>query len=190
MMKSQDIVVLLKLQSLMERSLYPDSADPNAPAPDEDPYSVRSLEASLGISKTEISASINRSLASGLAVKDRERGKPRPQRRSLYNFLIHGLRFAFPVKPGAMTRGLPTAFSAAMLKDRLVSAGQLIYVWPKSDGRDLGQAITPLFGSVPEAALRDKRLYEYLALADALRMGNQREIKLADDPLAEGLLKS
>ena len=70
-MKSQDIVILLKLVSLQEQedSGLLDSAD--AVSGREELFSVRGLGASLGISKTEVSASLNRSLESGLATKDR-----------------------------------------------------------------------------------------------------------------------
>lgn len=185
-MKSQDIVVLLKLISLEhgERVLSRPGARP------DDPYSVRSLEAALGISKTEINASINRSVSSGLAIKDRDSGRAKPSRRNLYNFILHGLKFVFPVKPGAMTRGIPTAFAAAPLKKRLISGGQYIYVWPYAKGKEMGQSVDPLFKSVPEAVQQDDRLYEYLALVDAVRLGNQREVGLATDRLSERLLKT
>ena len=53
----------------------------------------------------------------------------------------------------------------------------------------MGQSIKPLFKSVPEAVQKDERLYEYLALVDAIRLGNQREVGLAGDLLSERLLK-
>jgi hypothetical protein len=52
----------------------------------------------------------------------------------------------------------------------------------------MGQAVDPLFKSVPEAALKDDRLYEYLALVDAVRLGNQREVGLATDYLKSRIL--
>lgn len=187
-MKSQDVVVLLKLVSLEERK-DEGAAPPDGDSRHEDPYSARGLESALGISKTEANASINRSVSSGLAVKDRATGQAKPNRRNLYNFIVHGLKFVFPAKPGAMTRGIPTAFAAAPLKDRLTSAGEYIYVWPYAKGKDKGQSVEPLFRSVPEAAQKDDRLYEYLALADAIRLGNQREAGVAAERLSEKLLK-
>lgn len=187
--KSQDIVVLLKLISLQEQE---DEEGPEV-LPGrfrgDEPYSVRSLEALLGISKTEINASIKRSISTGLAIKDRETGRPKPNRRNLYSFIVHGLRFVFPAKTGAMTRGIPTAFAAPMLKGQLVSAGEYICVWPSAEGRDMGQSVQPLFKSVPEAVQKDERLYEYLALVDAVRLGNQREAGLAGEKLSKRLLK-
>lgn len=106
---------------------------------------------------SEVNASINRSISSGLAVKDRETGQAKPNRRNLYNFVVHGLKFVFPAKPGAMTRGIPTAFAAAPLKNLLISAGEYIYVWPYAKGKDMGQAVDPLFKSVPQAIQKDDR---------------------------------
>lgn len=187
-MKSQDIVILLKLVSL-EQQKEEGGARPGGELHHEDPYSVRGLEAVLGISKTEVNASIKRSVSSGLAAKGRASGQVKPNRRNLYNFIVHGLKFVFPAKPGAMTRGIPTAFAAAPLKGHLISAGEYIYVWPYAKGKDKGQSVEPLFRSVPEAAQKDERLYEYLALVDAIRLGNQREAGLAADRLSERLLK-
>lgn len=183
-MKSQDIVVLLKLVSLQDQkqaagtTVHPDG---------DDPYSVRGLEASLGISKTEIAASIKRSLASGMVSKNRETNRPNPNRRNLRDFILHGLKFVFPARPGSMQRGLPTAFAAPVLKDSLLSAGSLIHVWAYARGREMGQSIDPLFKTVPEAAEKDEGLYAYLALVDAIRLGNQREANLASDLLKKRL---
>lgn len=184
MMKSQDVVILLKLATLEDAEQDSDPVlRPREAAGGEDPYSVRGLEAALGISKTEVSASIKRSLASGIAIKDRKSGRPKPNRRQLREFIAHGLRFVFPARPGPMQRGMPTAFAAPVLREALHSAGSLISVWPYARGEEMGQSVEPLFKTVPQAAERDERLYAYLALIDAIRLGNQREANLASDML-------
>ncbi|WP_428697007.1 hypothetical protein [Stappia sp.] len=180
---------MLKLASLQEQEDLGVLESPDEMPGREEPYSVRGLGASLGISKTEVSASLNRSLASGLAVRDRERGRAKPSRRSLCDFIIHGLKFVFPARPGAPQRGVPTGFAAPMLQGRLVSAGDDIYVWPDAKGRTRGLSVEPLFRSVPQAAGQDERLYEYLALVDAIRLGRQREAHLAADLIRKRLLK-
>lgn len=182
-MKSQDIVVLLKLLSLQDQELTKGRDQLQSESIGGDPYSVRNLEALLGISKTEIAQSINRSIVSGIARKDPRWNEPRPHRRNLFDFLAKGMKFVFPAKVGPMQRGLPTAFAAPMLDGLLVSGGTYNYVWPYATGREMGQSVEPLFKSVPEAALKDDRLYEYLALIDAIRLGNQREMGLASDRL-------
>ncbi|MBB3161575.1 MULTISPECIES: hypothetical protein [Rhizobium] len=69
-MKSQDIVILLKLVSLQEQEEHREDEWLQLESQGGDPYSVRNLEASLGISKTEISQAIKRSISSGIASKD------------------------------------------------------------------------------------------------------------------------
>ena len=56
------------------------------------------------------------------------------------------------------------------------------------EGRVRGLSIEPLFKSVPEAVQKDQRLYEYLALVDAIRLGKQRESNLAVERLKQRLL--
>lgn len=172
-MKSQDVVILLKLVSLEDRIRYDHLNELTI----SDPFAVRNLEGELGISKTEISASIRRSIASNLAIKSNERAKV--NRRNLIEFVQHGLKYVFPAKPGAPQRGVATGFAAPMLEGKLVSSGADIYVWPHPEGNRRGLSIAPLFKSVPDAALKDARLYELLALVDAIRTGNQREANLA-----------
>jgi hypothetical protein len=46
-----------------------------------------------------------------------------------------------------------------------------------------GYAITPIYSSVPKAALNDQRLHELLALVDALRVGRARERQIAGEEL-------
>lgn len=186
--KSQDVVVLLKLVSLQEQEEKSKPEEFGWHIKLDGSYSVRSLESTLGISKTEINASFKRIFSTEMAIKYRATGRPKVNRRNLYDFIVHGLKFVFPAAPGAMTRGIPTAFAAPMLKDKLLSGGDYIYVWPYAEGRDIGQSVSPLFKSVPEAARSDARLYEYLALVDAIRLGNQREAGLAKDRLSERLL--
>lgn len=169
-MQSQDIVILLKLVSFLEAQTRQGCLDGSV---NSDPFALRSLESTLGISKTEISASLRRSVAATLAIKSNDR--PKVNCRNLTEFVKHGLKYAFPAKLGAPQRGLATGFAAPMLEGQLVSSGADIHVWPYAEGSQRGSSITPLFKSVPEAALKDERLYELLALVDAIRLGNQRE---------------
>lgn len=172
-MKSQDIVILLKLVSLEDQIRQGCLDEPVS----SDPFALRSLEGALGISKTEISGSLRRSIAATLAIKSGDRSKV--NRRNLTEFVQHGLKYVFPAKPGAPQRGVATGFAAPMLVGQLVSSGADIYVWPHAAGGQRGSSIMPLFKSVPDAALKDARLYELLALVDAIRLGNQREANLA-----------
>ncbi len=55
----------------------------------------------------------------------------------------------------------------------------MVPVWPHASGDRRGYALTPLYRSVPDAALKDAELYELLALTDAVRDGRARERKIA-----------
>ncbi|UYZ63160.1 hypothetical protein [Hymenobacter weizhouensis] len=59
------------------------------------------------------------------------------------------------------------------------------YVWPDIEGTTRGQAVEPLYNKVPHAAKGDPRLYELLALTDALRVGRAREKKIAQQKIKE-----
>jgi hypothetical protein len=111
----------------------------------------------------------------------------RLNRSSLLEFLVHGIRYAFPAEIGPPTRGIPTSYAAPPLSRAIADAGDLPPVWPCPDGKVRGYSFVPLHKNVPKAALADERLYELLALVDALRNGRARERKLASQELTRRL---
>lgn len=131
---------------------------------------------------------LKRCYANGLARRDRQSGAPRVNTKSLCEFIVHGLRYVFPAKPGEVTRGIATGFAAPVLQGRLISAGELVPVWADARGDTKGVAVEPLFRTAPMAAKQDPTLYAFLALVDAIRLGQSRERKLAAQTL-EALLK-
>lgn len=147
----------------------------------EDRYSLRNLEAVTGISKTEIGASLNRSKSVNLISLDRHSGLPRVNKKGLAEFILHGIKYVFPVQIGPLIRGIPTTFAAPVMAEHLLSAGDSIFVWPDANGRAKGQSITPLYKTAPKAVKQDAYLYELLALVDSIRMGAPRESKLASE---------
>jgi len=164
--------------------------DPEALLPEvnaHDRYSVRNLEAMTGISKSEISASLKRSISVGLAVVDRKTKFPRANNHALLEFIVHGIKYVFPAEPGKIMRGIPTAFASPILVGKLMSAGDIINVWPDPTGKEKGQSILPLFKSVPKAVKQDPVLYKLLALVDAIRLGQARETTVAIQLLIEEL---
>lgn len=210
-MQSQDILILIKLISLRREELampYDVSYEPySIPtglegweskegfSPEErdnwsifDKYTVRGLANVLGVSKSAVNISINRSVDSGLAMYDRKTRLPRANAKALYEFMVYGLKYVFPVKAAEITRGIPTSFSAPVLSNEVMSAGDYIYVWPDARGKEKGQALEPLYKSVPFAVKHDLFLYEVLALLDAIRIGSPREMNVAKEKLSERLL--
>lgn len=102
----------------------------------------------------------------------------------LLEFLVHGVRYAYPVERGSLTRGVPTAHGAPPLRDKIrTSASDALPVWPDPEGTVRGEAWSPLYPSVPAATRRDAALYEALALLDAIRGGRARERSIAVEEL-------
>ncbi len=102
-----------------------------------------------------------------------------PVRGNLKEFLIHGVKYSFPVTRGGITRGLPTAAGASPLRKYFSEPSVEQSVWPCAEGTARGMAFSPLYDNVPNAALRDPKLYELLALVDAIREGRARERDIA-----------
>lgn len=207
-MKSHDIGLLLKLVCLQKRengdySAYEFgrwedwvlAADKKTGEVQESPqaynqYAVRSLAQLTGISKSQVNLSLQRSIESGLARLDTKTRVPRANIKPLNEFIVYGLRYVFPAKPGAVARGISTALSSPVLQPSLNNFGDLPSVWPDANGNTKGQSIEPLFKSVGYAVRLDAELYALLALVDAIRIGQPRERNLAIIKLRKRLLVS
>jgi hypothetical protein len=162
--KSLDVVVMLKLLI--------DGAGK--------PYARLSKE--LGMSASEIHAAVRRCADAGLV----EPATRRPLRKPLTEYLIHGVRYAFPGKRGVLARGMPAAYAAPPLATR-IAQDDLPPVWPDPEGTTRGYALEPLYRSVPAAAKSNPKLYELLALVDTLRVGRARERQMAEEELRKRL---
>ena len=162
--KSLDIVVLLSMVADSRRKTYAE------------------LSRELGMSASEIHAAVRRSADAGLI----EPESRKPLRKPLEEYLLHGARYAFPAKRGPLARGIPTAYAAPPLASRIVSE-DLPPVWPDPEGRVKGFAVEPLYRSVIWAVKSNPRLYELLALVDAIRIGRARERQLAQEELRKRL---
>lgn len=167
LLQSQDVLVALKLALRT-------GARPS--------YAVLGTE--LGLSGSQVHASVRRAALARLVDPDSRRART----RELSEFLLHGLKYMCPAELGPLARGVPTAHSAAPLRELLGGAGEPL-VWEDPEGDVRGQSIKPLHRAAPGAARRDPRLHAGLALIDALRGGRARERKLAADKLQEMLAR-
>jgi hypothetical protein len=184
-MKAQDILLLLKLVSICRQAQeLLDTTSFGAR------LTARGLASETGVSKSGVSLSLNRSIKVGLAKLDRKTDLPHVNTKALAEFIIYGLKYVFPAEIKEITRGIPTTFAAPVLKGKIMSAGKLIFVWPDANGSDMGQAVIPLYKTVPIAVKQDPYLYDYLALADSIRLGNAREAGVAKDELVKRLIIS
>ncbi len=167
MLKPQDVVVALKL-ACRGRVPPPKHAD---------------LAAELHLSASEVHAALKR-LAAAQLFNPVDR---RIVRANLREFLVHGLRYAFPAQPGPVVRGVPTALSAVALGTKVIAGADDAMVWPSPTGAARGKAIAPLVRSVPDAAAADPALHQLLAVVDVLRVGRARERALAKAELERRL---
>ena len=167
-MRPQDVVVLAKLLTYRHRR-----------------PPIAQIGVDLSISSSEIHAALKRLVLSGLVSQDSD--GHRPLLDAVEEFLVHGVKYAFPAKRGEVTRGLPTSYAAPPLKDFVVSNPEWPPVWPFPEGHERGVSLEPLYKAVPLAASRDSELYEWLVLIDGLREGRSRERKFAAQELARRL---
>lgn len=156
-MRPQDIVILLKKVTDKGRYLL----------------NVQ-LAKELSISPSEVSEALERCRIARLV----DARKRIVNILALEEFLVHGLKYVFPVQPQGVVRGVATAISALPMREKIVG-GKEQYVWPCSHGNMRGVAITPLYKTVPESVANDDMLYKLLALVDTLRIGRIRETEIA-----------
>ena len=102
----------------------------------------------------------------------------RPHARNLAEFSLHGAKYAFPAIKLPLVAGVPTSHSAPAFAG-VFAPGSTDFVWPHPNGTVRGVGIEPLHPAVPFAAMQDAKLYELLALFDALRVGKARERDMA-----------
>ena len=155
-LKPQDLYVLLALLSRGDsRAGYAELAEQT------------------GLAISAVHGALKRAAAARLVMfEDRRPVVLKPQLRE---FVLHGAKYAFAPVWGSLTRGVPTAYGAAPLNSVIAPSGDPVPVWPHAQGTLRGVSLAPLYPSVPDAALKDARLYVVLALFDAIRSGQARE---------------
>ena len=160
-MRPQDIIILLKLISSKNKGL-----------------SNKEMAEELKISASEFSEALERCKQAHLI----DSTKSFVNTLALEEFLIHGIKYVFPVVKQSKIRGIATSISAPLFKNRIMQ-GQDLYVWKFPTGEIRGEEIKPLYKTVPEASINDPKLYELLVITDVLRMGKAREIDIAKEEL-------
>ncbi len=167
-LKPQDVLVLLKLVVLGNK-----------------PWTFSDLSNVLEMSSSEVHAAVGRALVARLAIKTGD--SIRPNARNLEEFLLHGIQYVFVPDRGGLGRGMPTAYAAPPLNSRFVMDKEPPPVWPDPKGKVRGESFSPIYKSAPRAAQKDPKLYELLALVDALRGGRAREREVAKKELRKFL---
>ncbi|MDR3492483.1 MAG: hypothetical protein P4M12_10690 [Gammaproteobacteria bacterium] len=188
MLKSQDIVILLKIFAMM--TLAKGSSDES--------MSQNKLATHLCMSPSEVNAGVGRLVMSGLLgeiyrddVSSRSAKKRifLPIKSACEECLISGVKYFFPVQLGAYTRGIATSYAAPIFEKQILVGSDPIPVWPYAEGDKRGLALEPLYRSVPDSVTQypDQLFYELLILIDAIRSGRVRERNIAIKLLKEKL---
>ena len=165
-LKPQDLYVLLALLSRGEGTVtYPD------------------LAAQTGMAASAVHGALKRAVVSRLLIFQERR--PVILKAQLKEFLLSGAKYAYPPVWGEMSRGVPTGYAAPPLNGIIAPSADPVPVWPSAKGTARGLSLAPLYPSVPEAALRDEKLYALLTLFDAIRSGQARERNAARDLLED-----
>ena len=157
-LKPQDVLIVLKLVVLGKKG-----------------WSYKTLSGELFMSSSEVHSGVKRAVAAHLI----DHYQKVPIKKSIEEFLVHGLQYAFPPDRGDPTRGIPTGYAAPPLVNHFQLGSEPPPVWPDPEGKVKGYEFSPLYKSVPKAASVDLKLYELLALVDAIRDGRARERNLA-----------
>lgn len=131
----------------------------------------------LGLSQSAVHGAVRRLQRSGLL----RAGTKSPNRRALRDFLVHGVRYAFPPQTGKTVRGVPTAHAGPPLA-KLFDAGTPI-VWPDINGDVRGTGLVPLHPNAVNLPARAPDAYGALTLVDAVRVGDARERNAAIDEI-------
>ena len=165
-LKPLDVLVVLKLG-------LPGATD----------MSYQQLGADLGLASSAAHGAVSRARRAGLL--STLPGSRAPVTGALLEFLLHGVKYCFIPDRGGVSRGIPTAYAAPVLSADIDAGDEPPPVWPYSGGTVRGISLEPLYRSAPDAALRDRALYDRLALVDAIRVGRARERRIAGERLEE-----
>jgi hypothetical protein len=170
-LKPQDVVILLKLISLKSQA-----------------WTYAELAKALFMSVSEVHGGLKRAANAKLIhLNTAHPLYKKPNRKALLEFLVHGVKYAYPSEFGRITRGIPTAYAAPPLQQLIVQNEEYPPVWFDAESDIQGYEVLPLYKSVPPAAKLDEELYKLLALLDAIRIGRAREKQLAIQELTKRL---
>lgn len=156
-LRPQDVVILLKILTFSNND-----------------WTLADIANPLKISISEVSGALERCRISGLV----NQSKKKVNKLSFREFLIYGLKYVYPALIGAPVRGFATAHSALPVSAH-ITEGNEILVWANSKGTRRGNAVSPLYPTVPKIVESQPELYEYLTIVDTLRIGRAREIEAA-----------
>lgn len=141
------------------------------------------LGAELAVAPSQVHASLRRLELAGLLKPDARETNP----RALGEFVLFGVRYAFPAVRGALAVGVPTAYSAQPLASEIDAVDVLVWPAPAATHLVRGFAVSPLYRQAPALATSSPATYRLLTLVDAMRLGEARVRNAARAHLEQAL---
>jgi hypothetical protein len=151
---------------------------------DDQKYTLIGLEKSTGISKSQISLSLQRCITNKLLFRTHNNSNFLVNTKAFYELIVHAVKYFFPISRGSLAKGIPISYASPFLYDKILSSKRTPLVWPYNKGDFIeGESIEPIYKTIPYAANNDPMIYELFTLIDSLRIDNIRENKIANDLL-------
>lgn len=129
----------------------------------------------LSVAPSQIHASLGRLVVAGLLRTEGRATNP----RALGEFLLAGVRYAFPARRGALVDGVPTAYSAPPLAAQFDAVDVVVWTAPRHPRAVRGFGMTPLYPKASELVTSSPETYQLLTIVDALRIGEPKVRSLA-----------
>jgi hypothetical protein len=169
-LKAQDVLVACKLFALGETS-----------------WTYASLAAAIEVSVSEVHDALKRCRLAQLVVSTRD--TEIVSKKHFHDLLVFAVPRIFYAVRGSLESGWLTAYHLPTLMSefeglRPVALKTVLpVVWPDVKGPVRGETLLPIYPTAPEAARKDTRLYELLALTDVIRLGDIKYKKKAAELL-------
>jgi hypothetical protein len=103
--------------------------------------------------------------------------------RAFSEFVLFGVRYAFPAARRDLATGVPTAYSAAELATLVDATDVLVWPAPHVKSAVRGFGLTPLYPRATMLPERSPETYRLLTFVDALRIGEPPVRAIARDLL-------
>lgn len=110
--------------------------------------------------------------------------------KKIVPFVLHGIRYLFPVTFGRRVRGVPTGPSTPDIADEFAPEPGRDFVWADTSGNHRGTSILPLDPRVPKIASDWPRSHQLFGAIDLLRIGSARDVEIASSFIVALLTES
>ncbi len=148
-----------------------------------DSGTLASIAEELAVVPSQVHAGLRRLALAGLLKPESRATNP----RAFGEFVLFGVRYAFPAIRGPLAFGVPTAYSAQPLAALIDPTDVLVWAAPSAPQAVQGFSVRPLFERAPRLVESSPATYRVLTLIDALRIGDPRARNVARSELEAAL---